>query len=84
MLEYIIPCLALVVACAVYVRINWPAWSRRWRMQDEPLVDRRPYMEKCKRLRTDGPTPCFCCEGECWGDQFERAMGVRGGGIRGG
>lgn len=26
-----------------------------------------PYMRKCKRRRTDGPTPCLCCEGECIG-----------------
>jgi hypothetical protein len=25
------------------------------------------YRSKCKRLRTDGPTPCLCCEGECMG-----------------
>lgn len=27
-----------------------------------------PYLAKCKRLRTDGPTPCLCCPGECVGD----------------
>lgn len=25
------------------------------------------YMAKCKRLRDDGPTPCLCCQGECYG-----------------
>jgi hypothetical protein len=32
---------------------------------------RSPYMSKCKRFRTDGPTPCLCCEGECYGDLYE-------------
>lgn len=27
-----------------------------------------PYMAKCKRIRTDGPTPCYCCPGECVGE----------------
>lgn len=26
-----------------------------------------PYAAKCKRRRTDGPTPCLCCSGECVG-----------------
>jgi hypothetical protein len=30
-----------------------------------------PYFEKCKRLRTDGPTPCLCCPAECVGDRAE-------------
>lgn len=25
------------------------------------------YADKCKRRRTDGPTPCLCCPGECTG-----------------
>lgn len=31
-----------------------------------------PYLAKCKRLRTDGPTPCLCCPGECVGDEAHR------------
>lgn len=27
------------------------------------------FMAKCKRRRTDGPTPCLCCPDECVGDQ---------------
>lgn len=26
-----------------------------------------PYAAKCKRRRTDGPTPCLCCPQECVG-----------------
>lgn len=26
------------------------------------------YAAKCKRRRSDGPTPCLCCPGECTGD----------------
>lgn len=29
--------------------------------------DPRPWSEKCKRFRTDGPTPCLCCKGKCYG-----------------
>lgn len=25
------------------------------------------YASKCKRRRADGPTPCLCCPGECYG-----------------
>lgn len=25
------------------------------------------YAAKCKRIRKDGPTPCYCCKGECVG-----------------
>jgi hypothetical protein len=27
------------------------------------------YAAKCKRRRTDGPTPCLCCPGECTGGE---------------
>lgn len=49
-----------------------------------------PYYYKCKRIRVNGPTPCFCCEGECCGeprdaahfkelcDDFEQRMARRG------
>jgi hypothetical protein len=36
-------------------------------MRDLPHY-RSPYLAKCKRLRTDGPTPCLCCPTECVGD----------------
>lgn len=29
-----------------------------------PVVTHR---DKCRRRRTDGPTPCLCCPGECVG-----------------
>lgn len=28
------------------------------------------FRDKCKRLRSDGPTPCWCCPGECFGDKM--------------
>lgn len=27
------------------------------------------YRDKCKRRRSDGPTPCLCCPGACYGGE---------------
>lgn len=37
----------------------------RW--LESPRVRYVSFREKCKRRRTDGPTPCLCCPGECRG-----------------
>lgn len=36
------------------------------------------YRDKCKRLRTDGPTPCLCCPDECVGDRADDASRYNG------
>lgn len=45
------------------------------------IRDGRPaesiYMAKCKRRRTDGPTPCYCCPGECVGEPRDAADNER-------
>lgn len=40
-------------------------------VRKKPVVEGSPFLAKCKRLRTDGPTPCLCCPGECVGDRKE-------------
>lgn len=34
------------------------------------------YRAKCKRLRTDGPTPCLCCPDLCVGDRPGHSIAV--------
>lgn len=34
---------------------------------DNLTRDSRAYFAKCRRLRKDGPTPCYCCKGKCYG-----------------
>lgn len=41
----------------------WP--SVGWDTRPDQSIN---YMDKCKRRRTDGPTPCWCCPGECIGE----------------
>jgi hypothetical protein len=56
--------MAIVLAASLSASIaDWIAWERaraeKWR--------RMSFMDKCKRRRSDGPTPCLCCKGECKG-----------------
>lgn len=41
-----------------------PGHLRRW--INNRITDTRPWRVKCKRFRTDGPTPCYCCKGRCY------------------
>lgn len=41
-----------------------PGYLRKYILDRIP--DRRPWRVKCKRFRTDGPTPCWCCRGRCY------------------
>jgi len=34
------------------------------------------YAKKCRRLRTDGPTPCLCCSDLCVGDRPGHSIGA--------
>ena len=55
---------------------------------DPKLPLRRTFREKCKRFRTDGPTPCLCCPGECVGQwpgfTYQEACSYRDGAMDGG
>jgi hypothetical protein len=55
---------------------------------DAKLPLRVGYREKCKRFRTDGPTPCLCCPDKCVGDfpghTYKEACNHRDGAMDGG
>lgn len=58
----------LLTLCFILVLLP-PRWDPAIRLRERNLraTQRSPYLAKCKRLRTDGPTPCLCCPGKCVG-----------------
>lgn len=54
---------------------NWPCIPTKPAVfDDRSLVRESIYMAKCKRRRSDGATPCYCCPGQCVGEPVNVAQ----------